>query len=63
MGARLTTATLLVPVPERLTVWGLPAALSVIVSAAERLPLADGVNATLMAQLEPAASELMHVLV
>jgi len=37
--------------------------LSVIVSAAERLPLADGVNATLMAQLEPAASELMHVLV
>ena len=44
-----------VPVPARLTDWGLPVALSVMASAAVRLPLADGVKVTLMVQLAPAA--------
>ena len=41
-GARVT-----VPVPARLTAWGLPGALSVILTAALRLPVAMGVNVTL----------------
>jgi len=52
-----------VPVPERLTVCGLPLALSVMLSEAVRLPLAEGVNFTLIVQLAPAATELPHVLV
>jgi len=44
------------PIPERLTDWGLSAALSVIVSEAARLPLADGVKVTLIVQLAPAAT-------
>jgi hypothetical protein len=51
------------PVPERLTVCGLPEALSVTPSEAERLPLADGVKVMLIVQLAPAASELLQVLV
>ena len=43
------------PVPERLTDWGLPVALSVMARAAVRLPLAAGLKVTLMVQLEPAA--------
>jgi hypothetical protein len=52
-----------VPVPERLTVCGLPRALSVILTEALRLPLAEGVNVTLIVQEEPAATHLPHVLV
>ena len=52
-----------VPVPERLTDWGLPVALSVMARAAVRLPLAEGLKVTLMAQLEPAASELPQLFV
>ena len=52
-----------VPVPERLTVCGLPLALSVMLTEAVKLPLAAGVNVTLMVQLLPAATELPHVLV
>lgn len=52
-----------VPVPERLTDWGLPAALSVMAMAAVRLPLADGVKVTLMVQFEPAGTELPQLLV
>ena len=52
-----------VPVPERLTDWGLPAALSVMARAAERLPAAEGVKVMLMVQLAPAASELPQLLV
>jgi hypothetical protein len=38
------------PVPERLTLCGLPLALSVMLSEAVRLPLAEGVNLTLIVQ-------------
>ena len=58
---RLTTAA--VPVPERLTVCGLPLALSVMLTEAVRLPLAEGVKVTLIVQLAPAATELPQVLV
>ena len=60
VGERLTRAA--VPVPERLTVWGLPLALSEMLTAAVRLPLAEGVNVTLIVQLALAASDLPHVL-
>ena len=61
VGERLTTAA--VPVPERLTLCGLPRALSVMLSEAVRLPLAEGVNVTLIVQWAPAASDLPQVLV
>ena len=61
MAERLTTAA--VPVPERLTVCGLPLALSVMLTEAVRLPLAEGVKVTLIAQLLPAATDPPHVLV
>ena len=60
---RLTTAAALVPVPERVTAWGLPLTLSVMDSEAVRLPLAAGLNVTLTEQLALAASELPQVLV
>jgi len=61
VGERLARAA--VPVPERLTVCGLPLALSVILTEAVRLPLAAGVNVTLIVQLLPPATELPQVLV
>jgi len=45
-----------VPVPLKLTVCGLPLALSVSERLPERLPVALGVNVTLIAQLLPAAT-------
>ena len=60
VGERLATAA--VPVPERLTICGLPLALSVMLTEAVRLPLAAGLNVTLIVQLAPAATELPHVL-
>jgi galactitol-specific phosphotransferase system IIB component len=51
-----------VPVPERLTACGLPMALSVMLTEAVRLPLAEGVKVTLIVQLPPAATELPQVL-
>ena len=63
VGERLTTAAVLVPVPDRLTVWGLPLALSTMLSAAVRAPLAEGVKVTRIVQLAPAATELPQVLV
>ena len=48
--------------PERLTVCGLPLALSVMLTEAVRLPLAEGVNVTLIVQLAPAGTELPHML-
>jgi hypothetical protein len=51
-----TLATAAVPVPQRLTVWGLPLALSVTLSEAARLPLAEGAKMTLSVQLAPAAT-------
>jgi hypothetical protein len=46
-----------VPVPERLTVWGLLLALLVSVNEAMRVPMAEGVKVTLIVQLAPAATE------
>src|SRR6516225_2557195 len=47
-----------VPTPARLTFCGLPAALSVTLSTAVRVPDAVGSKSTLMLQLDPAAREL-----
>jgi len=51
------------PVPVRLMVCGLSKALSVIVTAPIRVPVAVGVNLTLIWQLDPAASDDLHVVV
>jgi len=61
VGERPSTGA--VPVPKRLTVCGLPLALSVMLTAAVRLPLAEGMNVTLIVQLAPGATELPQVLV
>ena len=61
VGERLTPDA--VPVPVRVTDCGLPVALSVILIEAERLPLAAGVNVTLIAQLPFAASEVPQALI
>jgi hypothetical protein len=50
-----------VPIPLSGTCCGLPAALSVTVRAAMRVPLAVGLNVTLMPQLAPGANELPQV--
>ena len=59
-GDRLTPAA--VPVPDRLTACGLPLALSAMLTDPARLPLAEGVNVTLIVQLPPAATELPQLL-
>jgi len=51
------------PVPVRFMVCELSAALSVIVTAPVRVPVAVGVNLTLIWQLDPAASGDLHVVV
>src|SRR5437870_4396548 len=51
------------PLPLRLICCGLPAALSVIETAAVLEPVAVGLNVTLMAQLAPAATVLPQLLV
>jgi hypothetical protein len=61
VGERLTAGA--TPVPVRLTAWGLPLALSVIVTAALRAPVAVGLNVTLMVQLAAAATLVPQVLV
>jgi hypothetical protein len=58
-----TPATGAVPVPVRLTVCGLPLALSVIVRVPVRVPVAVGVKVTLIVQEPVAATPLAHVLV
>ena len=50
------------PVPVSDTVCGLPVALSVKVMVPGWLPVAVGVNVTLIVQLAPAATELPQVL-
>jgi hypothetical protein len=62
LGEKLTPSVALAPVPERVTDWGLPLALSAMLSEAVRLPLAIGVNVTLMAHEAPAATELPQLL-
>ena len=61
LGERLTVAE--VPVPLRPRDWGLPPALSVKLTEADRLPLVVGSNVTLIEQLAPAATEVPQVLV
>ena len=51
------------PVPVRLTVCGLPLALSETVTLAVLVPTANGVKVTVMVQLVPAAREVGQVLV
>ena len=51
-----------VPVPLKLTVWGLVLALSVSVRLPERLPVTVGVNVTLITQLPPLAATGVLVL-
>ena len=51
------------PEPERVTVCGLPLALSAMLKEALRVPAAVGVNITAITQLAPAARVLPHVLV
>jgi hypothetical protein len=50
-----------VPPPVNGTVCGLPTALSVTLRVAVRVPLAVGLNVTVMVQLALAANELPHV--
>lgn len=59
-GDRPTTGPL--PVPVRVTVWGLPGALSATVSDAERLPGTVGAKVTLMVQFPPASTEVPQLL-
>ena len=59
----VTPANGAVPMPVRFTVCGLPVALSVMVTEAERDPKAVGVKVTLIVQLLPAATGLPQVLV
>jgi len=60
-GEKLTAAPS--PIPVRLTVCGLPGALSAMVTAALRDPAAAGVNVTLMLQGVPGVRLVPHVLV
>ena len=55
VGAKLAAGA--IPVPERVTVCGLPVALSVMVIVPGWLPAAVGVNVTLMVQLLPTLKE------
>jgi hypothetical protein len=59
----VTAAKGALPVPVRLTAWGLPGALSVMVTEAERDPKAVGAKVTLIVQVPFAATALPQVLV
>src|SRR5438128_2680724 len=61
-GDKLTTAGVF-PTPVRLTLCGLPLALSVILSVPVPVPAAVGAKLTLIAQLVPAATVLPQLLV
>ena len=60
VGERLAAGA--VPVPERLTLCGLPVALSVRVTAAVRVPAAVGLKVTLIVQLAPAATRTAAII-
>ena len=62
VGLRLTTGPVPVPLPVRLTVWGLLPALSIMVRVPVRVPVTVGVKVTLMVQLPPAATDVPQVL-
>ncbi len=61
LGERLAAAA--APVPERLTIWGLPLALSATASEAVAAPAVAGVNMIEIVHWVPAATEELHVLV
>ncbi len=61
VGERVTAGA--IPVPLRLTLCGLPAALSVIETVPVRVPVAVGVNVTLIVQLAAAATDAPQVFV
>ena len=62
VGARVTAgASAAVPEPLRVTVCGLPGALSVMVNVPGWLPVAVGVKVTLIVQFPPAATEVPQV--
>jgi hypothetical protein len=61
VGARVTIGAVATPVPERVTVWGEPVALSVTVSAPVRVPATEGVKLTEMVQLPPTATLVPQV--
>jgi hypothetical protein len=52
-----------VPLPASDTVWGLPVALSAMLSEPVRLPVVVGLKVTLMPQLDPGAREEPQLLV
>jgi hypothetical protein len=52
-----------VPVPERLTVWGLPLPLSLILRIPVMLPVLEGVTTTLIVQFFPGATVLPQLCV
>jgi hypothetical protein len=54
-GLRVTAGAGAIPVPERLTLWGLPAASSLMATLALSLPVVEGVKVTVMVQLALAA--------
>src|ERR1700689_3210438 len=54
-GVRETTPAKATPVPASATVCGLPATLSRMDTVPERVPVAVGVNFTLIVQFDPAA--------
>ena len=56
-------AGLVVPVPLRLTLWGLVGSESLRVTFADRVPAAVGVNVTLRVQLAPDATLAPQVFV
>jgi len=60
VGAKLMPGA--TPVPDKVTVCGLPLALSVTVIVPDWLPVAVGVNVTLMVQFAPAATDVPQVL-
>jgi hypothetical protein len=55
-GETVAVVLVLAPVPERLTVCGLPVALSEMVRLPLRVPVAVGVNITLIVQFAPAVT-------
>jgi hypothetical protein len=61
-GETLAVVVAATPVPVRLIPCGLLGSLSVMVTEAVLVPVAAGVNVTLIVQLAPAATELPHVL-
>ena len=62
-GEKVASGAVDVPDPDRLTAWGLPVALSAIVSVPVRVPDIVGANVTLIVQCAPARTEAPQVLV